>query len=100
MLTGYQLHLKITLSLSIFYFYCPFVTSSYPGDRCYQSSMPHYSMFFMLRYITCGGGLNVADAGNIILSGWILHQDDASDLERQTLIEWARSRLQQSIREK
>lgn len=36
----------------------------------------------------------------IILSGWILHQDDASDLERQTLLEWARSRLQQVIREK
>jgi len=36
----------------------------------------------------------------IIFSGWILHQDDASDLERQTLLEWARSRLQQSIREK
>lgn len=32
--------------------------------------------------------------------GWILHQDDADDLERQTLLEWARSRLQQVIREK
>ena len=39
-------------------------------------------------------------SGNIVLLGWILHQDDASDLERQTLLEWARSRLQQSIREK
>ncbi|XP_067023611.1 uncharacterized protein [Acropora muricata] len=32
--------------------------------------------------------------------GWILHRDDASDLERQTLLEWARGRLQQVIREK
>lgn len=32
--------------------------------------------------------------------GWILHHDDASDLERQTLLEWARGRLQQAIRER
>ena len=34
------------------------------------------------------------------LTGWILHQDSASGLERQTLLEWARARLQQAIREK
>ena len=36
----------------------------------------------------------------LYLTGWILHQDSASDLERQTLLEWAQARLQQAIREK
>ena len=34
------------------------------------------------------------------ISGWIIHPNDAHDLERQTLLEWARSRLQQVIKEK
>ncbi|XP_032221185.2 uncharacterized protein LOC116603703 [Nematostella vectensis] len=32
--------------------------------------------------------------------GWIIHPAEANDLERQTLIEWARARLLQSIKEK
>ena len=62
-------------------------------------NLPYLSAGYSSCHIILSGLIRYCNY-DIILSGWILQQDDASDLERQTLYEWARSRLQQSIREK